>query len=186
MHPGKDQKKNDWTRRRFLQTAGSVAALARTEVRGIAAAAYHGVSIVIDPTDPVASSSASLWAAGELEQALVARGVPVLRCQRMTQVNASDFCLVAAGSDSLVASALLKDAKMTVAPVSEALGVVHGKIGIREVTLASGYDSRAIVYALLDLADRVQNAAAPVAALASAPMLAERPANEVRSILAYL
>jgi hypothetical protein len=182
MHPGKNQREHDWTRRRFLQTAGSVAALAGTEMSGFAAVAYHGVSIVIDPTDSVASSQACLWAAGELERALVARSVPVLRCQRVAQANANDFCLVAASLDSPVTSTLLEHAKMTVARFSEALGVVHGKIEAREVTLACGYDSRAIVYALLDLTDRVQNAAQPVMALASTPEHTERPANEVRSI----
>ena len=93
MNLGRHRETRDWSRRRFLLTAGSLAALTRAEVNGIAASAKRGVSIVIDPTDTVAFSSVSLWAAEELEKALSARGVTTLRCQRITQANAGDVCL---------------------------------------------------------------------------------------------
>jgi hypothetical protein len=71
MHLGRRRETRDWTRRRFLLTAGSLAALTGAEVNAIAASAKRGVCIVIDPTDTVASSSVSLWAAEELEKAQV-------------------------------------------------------------------------------------------------------------------
>ena len=77
---------------------------------------------------------------------------------------------------------ILKGAKVNVAAVPEALGVCSGEIGARKVLLACGYDARAVVYALLDLADRVQHGTDPIAALVNVPALAERPSNEVRSI----
>ncbi len=108
--------------------------------------------------------------------------VKVLRCARVAQANAGDLCIVAAGSSSPVAARILKSANLNVAAVPEALGVCYGRIGDARVLLACGYDARAVVYALLDLADRVQHGADPVAALEAVPALAERPANEVRGI----
>jgi hypothetical protein len=175
-------EKRDWSRRRFLQTAGSLAAVAGTDRTGAAAIVSQGVSLVIDPADAVAGSRECLWAADELERALTARGVKVLRCSRISQANSGDSCIVAAGSNSEAATRILKSAHISVAATPEALGVCTGEIGGKKVLLAAGYDARAVVFALLDLADRVEHGADPIAALTTVPTLAERPANEVRSI----
>ncbi len=175
-------ERNGWSRRRFLGTAGSIAAVAGAELNGAAAIVSRGVSLVVDSADPVAGAAECVWAAGELERSLAARGVKVLRCARIAQANAGDLCIVAAGSSSSVAARILKSANLNVAVVPEALGVCYGRIGDARVLLACGYDARAVVYALLDLADRVQHGADPVAALEGVAALAERPANEVRGI----
>ncbi len=175
-------EKRDWSRRRFLQTAGSLAAVAGTDRVGAAAIVSQGVSLVLDPADAVAGSRECLWAAEELDRALTTRGVKVLHCSRIVQANAGDTCIIAAGSNSGDAVRILKNANVSITSVPEALGVCVGEIGGRKVLLAAGYDARAVVFALLDLADRVEHAADPIVALTSVPALAERPANEVRSI----
>src|ERR1700751_2863527 len=109
MQSGTHRGKGEWSRRRFLLTAGSIAALAGAEVKGVAAVGSRGVSLVIDSEkDITASSSESLWAAKELEDALTARGVSTTRCKRVTDAKASDVCLVVAGSDSAFSKNLLK------------------------------------------------------------------------------
>ena len=180
--PSAKHRRGDWSRRRFLITAGSIAALTGAEANGVAAVAKRGVSLVIDPEDKTASSVESLWAAKELETALSSHGVTVLRCQRVSQANSGDLCFLVAGLDSQISKDVLKKTNVTVADRSEALGVFPGEIDGRKVTLLCGYDSRAIVYALLDLTDRVQNSSDPLTSIARTPALAERPANEVRSV----
>jgi hypothetical protein len=183
MYRGKHSENGGWSRRRFLHTTGSLAALASAEVNSVAAVGKRGVSLVTDPADPIASSPESLWAAKELEDALKAHGVSVLRCERTAQANSDDLCLVVAGLNSPLAVDVLKNTKMKIAAAPEALGVLSGTVANRKVILACGYDSRAVMYALLDLADRVQNASSdPIAALENVPKIAERPANQVRSI----
>jgi hypothetical protein len=182
MHLGRHRRTRDWSRRRFLLTAGSLAAVTGAEVKGIAATAKRGVSIVIDPRDSVTSSPASLWATQELEKALNTHGVTALRCQRITQANAGDVCLIVGGLASQLTKDVLNKVGAVVEARPEALGVFPTEIEGRRVTLICGYDPRAIVFALLDLADRVQNSSDPVASLDSLPALAEKPANEVRSI----
>src|SRR5260370_41099008 len=95
----------DMTRRRFLNTAGSAAA-----IRVAAVGATQGVSIAIDPADAVASTAPAQWAAKELEQSLSAHGVTVHRCERVADAKSGDLCILAAGSNSVTAKELLKRA----------------------------------------------------------------------------
>lgn len=174
-------RKKIWSRRHFLQTAGSLATVAGTDLK-TPAVLNPRVSLVLDPADPVANSSQSRWAADELEQSLSARGIKVLRCSRIAQANPTGLCLIAAGANSPIATPILKNAKINIAAAPESLALCPGEIGTRKVLLATGHDPQALVYALLDLADRTQNAADPIAALTKVPPLAEHPANQVRSI----
>jgi hypothetical protein len=77
-----NQMKNDWTRRRFLQTAGTLSALAGTQAKTIAAVTHRGVSLMVDPSDPIAGTPEAQWAAREFEKSLAAKGVTLFRCER--------------------------------------------------------------------------------------------------------
>ena len=163
-------------RRRFIQAAGAAAAL------GSAGGAARGVSIVIDRTDAVAAAGPARWAAKELENALAARSIGVRNCERAAQAPAGDLCVVAAGLQSPVAATILKAAGVRVASAPEGLAVAPGIVAGHPVLLACGSDAAGLVYALLDLADRVANALDPLAALAIRKPIVERPANAIRSI----
>ena len=179
MHSGK----RDWSRRRFLKTSGSAAALGLAAASAKPAeAATRGVSLVVDPGDPVGGAAPSLWAAKELEQSLTSRGVKVLRCDRPAQANAGDLCILTAGADSVSARQILAQAGTTVARTPEALGLVPGSIGNRKVLFVCGSDVRGLVYALLELSDRAQHHSSAWDALAISQPVTEVPANEVRSM----
>ena len=175
--------KGNWNRRRFIQTAGSIAALGVAEKSvKLPASTTMGVSLVVDPADSIAAALPAIWAAKELERSLVAKHVKVLRCEEVTQAHAGDLCIVAAGSTSPMAKDLLRRAGTSVAAVPEALGLAPGRIGAREVLLACGSDQRGLVYALLELADRVDCGAEPLAVLEVRKPIVEHPANRVRSV----
>src|SRR5258708_7316272 len=108
--------KNSFNRRQFLQTAGTAAAFG---VRGKGAA--HSVSIVVDPTDAVASSVSAKWAAKELERSLATAGVSVQRCDRIADAKPGNQCIVAAGLSSSEARDILKVAGVAVPNTPEAL-----------------------------------------------------------------
>jgi hypothetical protein len=163
-------------RRRFIQAASATAAL------GNAGGAARGVSIAIDPSDAVAASAPARWAAKEFENVLSTRGVAVHACERPAQAQPGDLCVLAAGFQSPVAAAVLKTAGVRAAPGPEALALSPGRVAGRAVLLASASDPAGLVYALLDLADRVANAPDPLAALALRKPIVERPANVIRSI----
>jgi hypothetical protein len=173
------ERKIGLNRRQFIQAAGSIVALSVVPVR----AAGRGVSLVIDAADPVAGAAPSQWAAKELEQSLTDRGIAIYRCERVAQARREDVCIVAADSKSTVTAGILKGSRVSVAEVPEALGLIPGNAGKRKVLLACGHDMRGPVYALLDLADRVQQASDPLAALAMQQPITEQPANAVRSLM---
>src|SRR6185369_13342163 len=129
------------SRRDFLRKAGLAVASAPLA----SAQNPKGVSIAVDPGDAAASAAPVLWAAGELEKALTAAGVRVRRCERPGQSAAGEFCIVA----SSVAG--------PAAPVGpESLVLVNAVIEGRSTLVARGGDTRGLVFALLDVADRVR------------------------------
>lgn len=168
-------------RRRFLEAVGVATGFGMVGA-GASWAAAQGVAIVVDSADAVAAEAPPQWAARELETALRARGVAVHRCERLSQAPAGDLCIIAAGVSAPGSRQLLQTANAGVAAIPEALGLVPGKASGRQVLLACGYDARGLVYALLDLADRVQHGIDPVAALNIPKPIIERPANAVRSL----
>lgn len=181
-------------RREFIQAAGSIVALSVVPAR----AAGRSVSLVIDPADSVAGSGPAQWAAKELVRSLVIANIPVHPCERVAQAQREDFCIVAASAHSTVAAGILKGSQVKVPQVSEATGLAPGRVGNRRVLLACGHDVRGLVYALLDLADRVQHSAewgqvqlpsnAPnvLKALEIPKPIVEQPANACRSLMKLL
>ena len=179
--------KHGLQRREFIQAAGAIVTLSVLPLR----AAGRGVSLVIDPADSIAGTGPAQWAAKELEQSLTTAGIAVHKCERVAQARREDLCIVAAGAKSSVAARILQAARVKLAEVPEALGLTHGQVANRKVLLACGQDGRGLVYALLDLADRVRHASAPdrvdasaaLAALAIQKPINEQPTNAVRSVM---
>jgi hypothetical protein len=167
-------------RRGFLKTAGSAATLGLTGVDALAADVRR-VSIVLDPADAIAGAKPSRWAADELETSLKVRGIAVHRGEHIAQAGAGDLCIVAADANSPVAAPILKAAGASVAAAPEALGILSGKSNGKTILLACGTDPRGLVYALLEIADRVQNGTDAMAALNVQKAVTERPANVIRS-----
>ena len=168
----------DLNRRQFLRRTGSAAAFGAAG----GAAGERGVSIVVDARDAIASAAPAQWAANELRAALAARGIAVTMRDQVARAASGDLCILAAGSGSTLGGEVLKSAGATVSPASEALGLAQGTSAGRPVLLACGGDVRGLVYALLELADRVQHAADPLLALAIRKPIVERPANAIRGV----
>jgi hypothetical protein len=173
-------------RREFLKHAALAAAVLGVSDRAATAAA-PGVSIVLDPTDAVASAAPSAWAAARLESALTARGVAVRRRERLDQ-SAGDFAILVAGSESPAAREILAREHLQIPDSPEALCLARASAArapaqTKPVLLACGNDARGLSYAQLELADRVSCAANPMEALAIEAPIVERPANAVRSVM---
>ena len=151
-------------------------------VAGAAMGATQRVSIVSDPGDRVCASAPAQWATKELQDSLAAAGVAVRRCAGMAEAASGDLCIVVGGLNSPLAREVLKSAGASVPAVPEALALAPGKAAGKPVLLACGQDATGLVYAVLDLADRVQNAADPIAALGIRKPIVEQPANVVRSV----
>jgi hypothetical protein len=164
-------------RRQFMQLAGSFAALAPIQV-----GARH-ISLIIDPADTVANAAPALWAVGELEGSLKEQNLAVRRWRRLSEAGTGNFCIVVAGSQSNIAARILKQSRVLMSSRPEALALAPAAVQGRKVLLACGTDKRGLVYALLELADRVRHAADPLSALDLRAPITEQPANAVRGIM---
>ena len=165
-------------RRQFLRVAAGAAAGLQARVM-FAADQSRNVAIILDPSDSIASSEAVKWAAGELEHALTEKGVSTRIYASDEEADASHLQIAAAGMASSDAAAALKAAGLRIEAVPEALVLYRQKGKI----WACGHDARGLMYALLELTDRVRNASDPMAALTLPEPVIERPANKVRSVM---
>src|ERR1017187_348466 len=130
------------------------------------------ISLVVDPSDAIASAVPVQWAAGELQQALADAGMTVHRRERIPDAGTGEFCIIATGR---LAPAV------GMAAGAEILALLPTSVAGGAATLAGGSDARGLVYALLELADRVRLGQALEAALKIDKPIVERPANRVRS-----
>ncbi len=155
--------KSRLSRREFL--AATAAATSAT------AAPSRGVSLIVDP-------GISHWAIGELESALVAHDAPVQRCDNVRQAQPGNVRILIAEHQSKAARDVQQGSRVALPNVPEALALVPSSVAL----LATGADSRGLGYAVLELADRVNNSSDPIAALTVDKSIVEQPANEIRSV----
>ena len=168
------------SRRHFLKVAGLTTL--GSEFTDVLAGKAQGISIVLDPADSMANGASVQWATNELERSLSVRGIGVQRCQQLAQATAGNLCVLVADSKSSGARSLLKASGTAIPAVPEALGLIPGRSTGKPVLLACGYDERGLMYAVLELADRIQYEARPVVSLTSQKALVEQPANAIQSL----
>jgi hypothetical protein len=167
-------------RRSFLKQTGLAASLtAAHNLRG----ATQAVSIVVDPQDQIASAAAPSWAVRALQDALGAQGISAKVYPRIAAAPADDRHILVAGAESAATRQILKAAKVSMPSMPsgplgpEGLYLAAGNTGGRSVLLAGGTSERGLVYAVLELADRVKYGSS----LDVKSPIAEQPANAIRS-----
>jgi len=171
------------SRRTFLQTTAlSIGAFAVGPTALAQSGGGRSISIIVDPADPLASAEPVRWAIKELVQALAQHGIALLQFESLDQAPATDVCIVAAGRTLPIATAVLKQSALSVSDSPECLALAAAKYKGRAILLAGGSDARGLMYALLELADRVQHSDHPHQALKVTKPLAEQPFTETRSI----
>jgi hypothetical protein len=131
------------------------------------------VAVARDPADPIATSAPVTRAVERLRGALAEAGVR-LRDETAEDRGGRDTMRVsiAGTTRSGESRALLPEEAESFAIVLEAPDEV----------VASGGDVRGLVYAVLELEDRVEHGDDPLAALRSERPLVQRPTNAVRSV----
>jgi hypothetical protein len=168
------------SRRDFLQISGLT--LGALGLRTVAAEVRNEiVSIIADPADPVASSPPCRWARMEILRALERHAIKVDQFASLQQAPRNSLCIVASAADSDLAASKLKQAGLTLSNEPESLALVPFSDGNRRDILACG-DARGLMYALLELADRLQHSDSPLSALEQQQAIAERPFNSLRSV----
>ena len=174
-------KRNRLTRRRFLELGAlSLGAfgLGSSPLSG----ADQGISLISDPDDPIAASQQVAWARQQLSAAISQTGAGVRQFSSVVQARQSDRTVLIAGARSAVITEALKNVGVAAPSAPESLAVVQAKCHGRAMLSVCGADSRGLMYALLDLADRIRYGANPIDVVSSQKPVIEQPLNEVRSI----
>jgi len=140
------------------------------------------IQIVSDPADSLCTQPPVRSAVGELQSALKTHGVEVRLHSSLNEIAQQTLCILVAGKDSAPAQDVLRPDGLSIPDVAEATGLVTGRLDSHHVLLATGSDVRGLTYAVLELLDRVQHAADPLAELQKPYRIVEQPANPVRSI----
>src|SRR3984957_12467244 len=165
-------------RRAFLKLTGAMAAFRLTP--HAFALPSRRISVIVDGTDPIASSDPVKSAAGRLRNSLVNKG---FLCDIVTspeQVEGATFLIAVASAGSSLARNF---PQAGVAPSNpESVRLTPGHLEETPATLVSASGPRGFIYGLLELAERVQFQTDPAAALHLTQSIAEEPANEIRSI----
>ncbi|MGB6193398.1 MAG: hypothetical protein WBF42_13105, partial [Terracidiphilus sp.] len=169
-------------RRDFLKLAGGAAG-----VCGLSPSAFAtgtgSVSLILDPANATVSSAPVRRAADQLREALETKGIRCAIARTAEAAAGATFCIVVAGHESPLAARGFPAGSPMTAP--ESLRMSPGRVGPAPATLVSATDARGFVYALLELAERVQFSTKPVEALSLMQVVEEKPANEERSISRY-
>lgn len=172
-----------FSRRGFLQlSALSICGLGLDGSPSARATAGANVALVVSPDDRLAAAPQVQWAIRELRQALTQRGVTVRTVESIEKAPAADLRIIVAGAGARIAAAVLQKANVAVPRRPESLALVPSACEARTVLLACGYDARGLMYAVLELADRVQHGDAPLLALDGSKPTIEQPLNAVRAI----
>jgi hypothetical protein len=173
------------SRRHFLKTtAAATAGLSAVNLfPGTLSAkeTVRGVAIILNSDD--AAQKPAQWAATELRNALANHDVAAEIFESLEQAPAGFDCVIAATGKSSAGREALDACGISLPNSPEAVALDRGKLSGHRFALASGSDARGLVYAILELADRVNCSADPLAELSRVEYTSEKPANRIRSIM---
>ena len=171
------------SRRDFLQlSALSVGALSLHGSPLAQPAGGPQAVLVVSPDDRTAATPQVQWAIRELRQTLIDRGVAVRLVESVERAPAADLRILVAGHEAPIATPILNASGVSAPKGPESLALVPSAHEGRPTLLACGHDPRGLMYAVLELADRIQHADRPLRALNLAKPTLEQPFNAVRAI----
>ncbi|HWI85998.1 MAG TPA: hypothetical protein VNT42_06720, partial [Sphingomonas sp.] len=169
-----------WNRRNLLGSAGAAAVLGGFPVAG--APPRRTVAIVAEPNDPVAGSPQIRWAIELLVASLEGHGAHVTHASPHTRLDRGTDRIILAGFASSAAQRAFVSVGIRPAAVVGATAIIPVGAGPDLALLAAGHDISGLVYAILELADRLRHGTSPGALFATARPVVEQPHNQVRSI----
>ena len=177
--------KRNLSRRNFLKTTTVVTFGTALANNGIASviANNESISLCVLPNDKLANDVPPTWAIGKLKTALEAQGANVKIVNKLE--DADDFCVVVSGMNAEIAKTIFSRQEIAAHTEAESLCIVQTLIGKRSVLLVTGTDALGLVYALTELADRVNCLETDSSALKFDQPLIERPASRIRSVMRH-
>jgi hypothetical protein len=168
------------SRRDFIKTTAVAAAGISVAPVGRAESKASTIAIVPDLDDKLVNEPPIQWAIDQLRDAFDSRGITAqIHSKQLT--SDVERILVASCSSPFAREHLTRE-NTSIPDSPETLALLRGKSHGNSDILATGFDVRGLVYAVLELADRVRLAANPLADLRGIQTIIQKPANKIRSI----
>ena len=151
------------------------------QLRGYAAPDTPELSIVTDQR-PGAASTHGLT---KLTDALRAKHIPFEKISSLAQARGKTVLVTGLATGGGTAARFLKTEKHSAPSGAEALTIWRTTSSKKPVWVVSGSDDRGLMYALLDVADRINWTKDPKAPLSEVKEITEKPAVSNRAISIY-
>ncbi|MCU6794427.1 hypothetical protein OB236_20170 [Paenibacillus sp. WQ 127069] len=136
------------------------------------------IAVIHDHQDPFTSHASIIWAVNHLTAALENRHVSTVLANTSDDAPEAAVKIVISGSDSSLVHSALKAANLSLPAEAESFAIaVSGG-----VLVVSAMDARGLIYAILELTDRIQHSSHVIEELLSIESFADKPANAIRSI----
>lgn len=144
----------------------------------------RSVTVLYDPGDSVVASGPVQWALQALVEACGRRDVHcrAIPATREAQAVPDTELILIGGPESESVRRALTQANLEPPSAPEALCLQRVISGGRDALAAAGADARGLAYAVLELVDRIEAAADPVAELRRIEPVREEPATPLRSV----
>ncbi|SFL22559.1 hypothetical protein SAMN03159341_104112 [Paenibacillus sp. 1_12] len=136
------------------------------------------VAIVHDHQDPFTSHASIMWAVEQLTAALASRQVSAALAKTFNDTPEAAVKIVIVGPDSQLVHSALKATNLSLPAEAESFAVAASS----GVIVVSASDARGLIYAILELADRIQHSSHVIEELLSIESFTDKPANAIRSI----
>ncbi len=175
------------SRRQFLKaTAAAAAGASAISLPRIGyAESKASVAMLPAPDDKVVKEAPVQWAIRQLCEAFDSRGISVQMLSNPDQTTSAEERIIVVSNSSPLGRGRVPGRNYFVSYVPgfpEVLGLVRAESPNKADLVATGSDIRGLVYAVLELADRVRLAPNPLADLRSIQSIVQEPANKIRSI----
>jgi hypothetical protein len=168
------------SRRDFIKTTAAAAVASGIALPCVSATESNpSVSIFADPEDRLAVEPPVQWAIEQLLGAFSSRGITAQVVSPQNQASGAERIIIGSRASTFARERLARQ-KIAVPDIPEALALVRSKD--RTELLACGSDVRGLVYAVVELSDRVRFAQNPLKDLRAIDSTVQRPANKIRSI----
>src|SRR5262245_20178413 len=172
-------------RRTFLRAGllGSASAMAVPPLAMRGRTGASTIALIVDPSDPAASSAPVRWAIDELQGPLTGKGVTVRLIDRLQAVDPGDVPVLISGHAARAAADALRRERVAIGDGPECLAIFTTTLSGRRTLVTCGTDARGLAHGLTEIADRVRFGADPLTAFTQDTPLVEKPATSVRSVM---
>jgi hypothetical protein len=140
------------------------------------------VAVVCDIANEVTSQESVTWAVQYFLETLKQKNVRVNNVGKIGEAFDAGLCILVSGPDSHPARRILQKTGVDIPAAAESFSIVGDSNDGHSLLLVIGADANGLVYAILELVDRLKHSAQPLSELQGIERLVEKPATPVRSI----